>query len=268
MIDFTLKLYKDLIINLLEQNYKIFTFEEFCEGRRAEKFIILRHDVDEMADNALEMAKIENALGIRATYNFRIVKQSNKPDIIRKIAALEHEIGYHYEDLVFADGNFEHAISTFRQNLEYFRRFYPVKTVCMHGSSTSKYDNRDLWKHYSLENEGLLGEPYLSINFDNIYYISDTGYRWDGFKTAVRDVVKSGFSNVYHHTNDIILAVNNNEFPAQAMILAHTLWSNNFFKWTGIRLREFFRNNIKNLSKKNKFINKIYSYFVKLYWMR
>jgi hypothetical protein len=221
-----------------------------------------------MADNALVMAKLENALGIKATYNFRIVKQSNNQQIIRQIAELGHEIGYHYEDLVFAEGDYEKAISTFRNNLVYFRTFYPVKTCCMHGSSSSKYDNRDLWQRYNFENEGIIGEPYLSIDFNKIYYISDTGYCWDGFKTAVRDVVKSSFSKVYHHTSDILKALNNNEFPSQVMLLAHTLWTDNFFKYYGIFFRELIRNFIKNISKNNKFIDKIYSSIVKAYWKK
>jgi len=266
MRDFTIKLYKQLLISLLKNNYQILTFEEFCKGKRAEKFVILRHDVDEMADNALKTAQIEHSLGISATYNFRIVKQSNKPHIIKQIADFGHEIGYHYEDLASANGNFEKAIETFRKNLEYFRKFYPVKTCCMHGSSTSKFDNRDLWTYYCLDNEKLIGEPYLSIDFNKIYYISDTGYCWDGFKTAVRDVVTSPFTNTYHHTSEIIKDIESNKFPPQAMLLAHTLWTDNLLKWTGIFLREKLRNQIKNISKNNKFIAKLYSAFVRFYW--
>ena len=265
-MDFTLKIYRKLLTALQQAGYNFITFEQFCEGKTMEKFIILRHDVDEMAANALEMAKIENSLGIKATYNFRIVKQSNKPKIIEKIVDLGHEIGYHYEDLAFTDGDYEKAIGMFRKNLAYFRQFYPVKTVCMHGSSTSIHDNRDLWKHHKLEDEQLLGEPYLSIDFNKIYYISDTGYCWDGFKTAVRDVVVSSFPNTYCQTSDIILAIKNNEFPHQTMILAHTLWTDNLLLWYYIFLRERTRNWVKNLSKNNKFAKKIYSSVVKFYW--
>ncbi|MDR1698339.1 MAG: hypothetical protein LBR75_00740 [Prevotellaceae bacterium] len=257
-----------LLIVLQQADYSFITFEEFCEGRREDKFIILRHDVDEMAMNALEMAKIENLLGIKATYNFRIVKQSNKPEIIKAIARLGHEIGYHYEDLAFAEGNYEKAIETFRRNVAYFRQFYPVKTVCMHGSSTSKYDNRDLWKRYKLADEQLLGEPYLSVDFDKIYYISDTDYYWDGFKTAVRDVIFSSFSATYHHTDEIITAIKKDEFPPQAMVLAHTLWTDNLFLWSFIFVREKLRIWLKNLSKNNILAQKFYALIVTLYWRR
>ena len=119
---------------------QINTFEEYCERKEDlsdSKFVILRHDVDEIASNALKIALLEHELGIRATYYFRIVKQSFDPDIIWKIVALGHEVGYHYEDLVFADGDMSKAIGTFATHLQEIRKFYPVRTVSMHGSSSS-----------------------------------------------------------------------------------------------------------------------------------
>jgi hypothetical protein len=64
--------------------------------------ILLRHDVDLLPQNSLATAKLEHSLGIRGTYYFRIVPQSLNPEIIREIASLGHEIGYHYEDLDLA----------------------------------------------------------------------------------------------------------------------------------------------------------------------
>jgi len=55
--------------------------------------------VDRKPGNALKMARLEDEMGIRATYFFRIVKESYDEDIIRQIAEMGHEIGYHYENL-------------------------------------------------------------------------------------------------------------------------------------------------------------------------
>ena len=60
--------------------------------------VILRHDVDRRPLNALTTAKLENELGIRGTYYFRIVPESFDETIIKQIAELGHEIGYHYEE--------------------------------------------------------------------------------------------------------------------------------------------------------------------------
>ncbi len=255
------------MIALQQKNYSFITFEEWCHNKSySGKYIILRHDVDEMAKNALKMAQLENQLGIRATYSFRIVKQSNKPDIIKQIVELGHEIGYHYEDLAFAKGDYKIAIQTFRTNLQYFRSFYNVKTISMHGSSTSEYDNKDLWNVYDFKQENIIGEPYFSIDYNKVFYLTDTGYFWDEYRTARRDVVKTNFSHSYHTTFDIISSVNKDTFPDKAVILAHFLWTDNIFLWYYIYIREMLRNRVKRLSRNNQVIRKIYSGFVAFYW--
>lgn len=268
-MDFTLRKYKLLLITLLESGYQVITFEHFLCGKNVnDRFVVLRHDVDELANHALKIAELENKLGIKATYFFRIVKQSNNPDVIRKIAAMGHEIGYHYEDLSTAEGDYEMAIKSFEKNLNYFRNFYPVKTVCMHGSSTSKYDNRLLWSHYKLEKLGLIGEPYLSIDFTKIFYLTDTGYAWDGGKFATRDVVENHFGLTFHSTEQIVESVKAGTFPQQAMILAHTLWTDSLCVWMSLHLREFVRNNIKLMARDNRMVSYIYKKAVDYYWKK
>ena len=66
--------------------------------------------MDLKAENSLATARIEHGLGVKASYYFRIVPQSNKPDIIKEIASMGHEIGYHYEDMSICEGDTEKAI--------------------------------------------------------------------------------------------------------------------------------------------------------------
>lgn len=265
-MDFTISTYSRLIRAFLDGGYSIVTVREFLDKEPAGKVIALRHDVDEQPQNALKMAQAEMSLGVCATYYFRRVPKSDHPDIIRQIAAMGHEIGYHYEDLSKTEGDMGKAIASFKENLEYFRQYYPVKTVSMHGSSSSKYDNKDIWSHVRLEDFGLIGEPYLSFNFDKTFYMTDTGYAWDGGKYAIRDKVNSSFPQSYHSTKDVIEAVEKGSFPNQAMILAHTLWTDSPSLWSYLHLREFLRNRVKLLSRKSKFVFNIYNKLVKLYW--
>ncbi|MFT3754084.1 MAG: hypothetical protein QM800_14820 [Paludibacter sp.] len=144
MYDFTLTIYRQLLLALREAGYSFYSFEDWCDGKATGRYVILRHDVDLKAANSVETARIEAELGIRATYYFRVVPQSNQPELIREIAALGHEVGYHYEDLSLFNGDLEKSVDHFKQQLEHFRRFYPVRTICMHGSPTSKWDNKDL----------------------------------------------------------------------------------------------------------------------------
>lgn len=69
------------------------------------RFIILRHDVDRLPGNALKTARLEHELGIPASYYFRAVPESWDEAIIRKIAGLGHEIGYHYKNLSACKGD-------------------------------------------------------------------------------------------------------------------------------------------------------------------
>ena len=97
-MDFTLSAYKQLISIFQFQGYYFQTFEEYIKYPKG-KVVILRHDVDRLPGNSLVIAKIEKDAGIKASYYFRIVKESYDEDIIRQIAKMGHEIGYHYENL-------------------------------------------------------------------------------------------------------------------------------------------------------------------------
>jgi hypothetical protein len=144
MQDFTLKIFKKFLHSLLANDYSFQTLENFIEHPNKEKTVILRHDVDRLPENALKMAHMENTIGIKTSYFFRTVDQVFDETIIEKVVSLGHEVSYHYEDLSLCRGNYELAIKNFESNLEKFRKIYPVKTICMHGSPLSKWDNQDL----------------------------------------------------------------------------------------------------------------------------
>ena len=247
-MDFTIKKYKELLETLQNAGYQTVTFEKFCNDKNnlPEKFVVLRHDVDLKAKNSLTTAKLEADLSMQVTYYFRVVPQSNQPTVIQAIAKLNHEIGYHYEDMTICAGNPEKAIEHFTKQLAYFRTFYPVKTICMHGSPRSKYDGKDLWKSYNYRDYQIIGEPYFDVDFNKIFYITDTGRRWDGAKFSVRDKVETTFEQSYKTTNQIIEAIKNGTFPPQVMMTTHPQrWNNNFFAW----LKELLVQNAKNIIK-------------------
>ena len=129
-------------------------------------------------------------MGIRGTYYFRSVEGRFPEKEIRLIAESGHEIGYHYENLYQCKGNLNTAIASFQENLEQLRRFAPVKTVCMHGSPMSKYDNCDMWKERNYREFGIIGEPYFDVDFNKVMYLTDTGRMWDGDRVSIRDKVR------------------------------------------------------------------------------
>lgn len=273
------------------------------------KLCILRHDVDRRPNNALAIAKLENELGIKSTYYFRIVPESFNEDIIKKIVDMGHEIGYHYEEIDIAsrqssvignrsqvnsnlfnknstdnsspltDDLVHKAYELFKENLAKLRRIADVKTICMHGSPFSKYDNKMLWEKFDYKELGLLGEPYFDIDWNEFGYLTDTGRRWDGESVSVRDkVLKSpesndqdqksgvnnsesidvgqriqniGHNNTYRSTFDIITALEKDRFYTKVMINTHPeRWNDNFFWW----MQQLVTQNIKNVIKKWFFV--------------
>ena len=265
-MDFTIKKYQKLIESVLNSDHQIITKEEYFNApQKFNKFIILRHDVDERPINALKMAEVEAGFGVKATYYFRIVKISNNPDIIKKIANLGHEIGYHYEDLAITKGNVTKALHNFSENLSYFRSFYPVSTICMHGSSMSKYDNRDMWKEKPLEEFNIIGEPYINIDYTNILYVTDTARRWDGSRFSIRDFVKSKIKHNFQTTNDIVDAIDSNSIPDKMIIQSHTLWTDNKIEWVWLEFREKTRGYLKLIAIKLPFLRNMIYFVTKLY---
>ena len=255
--DFTLKKYVELLQSLKKSGYRFLTFEQYClekESLDDVRFVVLRHDVDLKAENSLATAKIEHSLGVIASYFFRVVEQSNKPVIIKAIAEMGHEIGYHYEDMAICGGNAEKAVEHFEKQLAYFRQFYPVRTICMHGAPRSKFDGRDLWKRYDYHNFGIIGEPYFDVNFSKVFYLTDTGRRWDGFNVSLRDKVpiyqdewvRQGL--VFHSTDDITDAIEKKELPKQLMMTTHPQrWTDRREEWLKEKATQSTKNIVKRL---------------------
>ena len=187
MRDFTLQIFELLCTRMQKKDYKFITFSDYCSINIPEKFVILRHDVDRKASNALEIAKLENKLKIKASYYFRIVEESFDEFVIREITKMNHECGYHYEDLSLANGNFEQAIGKFRKNLRKFRELCSVNTICMHGSPLSRWDNRLIWQRYDYRDYGIIGEPYFDTDFNRVVYLTDTGRCWNGARSLASE---------------------------------------------------------------------------------
>jgi hypothetical protein len=116
-MDFTIKKYSQLLQALQSQGFAFQTFDEFLKTPE-NKAIVLRHDVDLLPYNSLRFAEIQSELGIKGSYYFRAVPESWNEIVIKKIAELGHEIGYHYECLTTSNGDMQKGIADFKKNLE------------------------------------------------------------------------------------------------------------------------------------------------------
>lgn len=252
-MDFTLSFYRSLLSALQDGGYSFLTFEQFITSTPEGKMAVLRHDVDLLPQNSSRVAKIEAEMGVVASYYFRAVPESWDEGIIREIAALGHEVGYHYESLTTCRGDEDEAYSDFCGNLEKLRKIAQVQTICIHGSPRSPYDSKDIWKKYSYKELGIIGEPYLDIDFSKTFYLTDTGRRWDGYKSSICDKIPHYQEEwnrkwlAFHTTKDIIKAIDKNTFPDVVMITTHPQRWNPFgAAW----LKELLLQNVKNVVKR------------------
>ena len=224
------------------------------------KCIILRHDVDRAVNRNLEMAKLEHRYGIRSTYYFRHVEETFKPDAILQIAKMGHEIGFHYEVMDKANGDPEKAIEIFKQELEDLRKVTEnvteIRTVCMHGNPLKPWSNRDLWKKYDFRDFGIAGEPYFSIDYNKVFYLTDTGRTWADLKIRVKDTIDrseigagpdltgTGLKSI-SSTDDVIQLIRSQKIPQICLLVHPNRWCEDFGGWA----KELLFQNIKNVGK-------------------
>ena len=237
-MDFTLSKYSSLLNALKAYNFLRLT---------------LRHDVDLLPKNSLRTARMEAEMGLKGIYYFRAVPESWDEGVIREIAALGHEIGYHYESLTTCGGDIDKAYEDFCRNLEALRKLVPVRSICMHGSPRSPYDSKDIWKKYDYHALGIESEPYLDTDFSKTFYLTDTGRRWDGYKVSVRDKIPqyqdqwTAKGLTFHSTDDVIRALQDGRIPKDLMITVHPQRWNPFgLPWC----KELLLQNTKNVVKR------------------
>ena len=247
--DFTLQTYSDFLAVALDKGYKLTSYEDYVtQDYTGKKVMILRHDVDRLPGNSLDTARIQYQLGVKGSYYFRIVPESYQPLFIEKIRDLGHEIGYHYEDMALCNGDKVKAIRAFEKNLEKFKQFYPVKTICMHGSPLSKWDNRLIWEEYNYRDYGILAEPYFDVDFSKVLYITDTGRQWNNTNSSVRDKVESPFKFNFSSTFDLMEAFKNERLPDHIMQNIHPQrWNDGLLGWSQELVVQNMKNQVKRI---------------------
>lgn len=244
MSDFTLDKYIQLLLALQDYGFESLT---------------LRHDVDLLPENSLRIARLEAERRMLGIYYFRAVPESWDAGIIQEIAALGHEVGYHYESLTTCKGNVDAAFADFCKNLEALRKLVQVKSICMHGSPRSPWDSKDIWKKYDYHALGIENEPYLDTDFSKTFYLTDTGRRWDGYKVSVRDKIPqyqdewTAKGLTFHTTDDVIDGLRTGRIPKNLMITVHPQRWNPFgMAWCKEMVLQNAKNIVKRVIIKNK----------------
>ena len=117
----------------------------------------------------------------------------------------------------------------------------------MHGSPLSKFDNKKIWDKYDYRDYGITADPSFDIDYDEVFYITDTGRFWNNSNASVRDKVNSKFDITIKDTRHLIEKIQNNELPDKIMINVHPQrWNDHGFHW----YKELVMQNFKNVIKR------------------
>lgn len=265
-LDFTFAKYAEFCKEILDSDYSILTVEKYLTmEKKPDKFVIIRHDIDDDADlaYALKMAKFEAVLGIATTYYFRTCKSVFKIDAIKEIAKMGHEIGYHYEVLGEAEGDYDKAIRLFETELNKFKNVSNVKTIAQHGGPLRSglnvvtlsgifgiiknifqqnnifdhWESKNLWKKYDFKKYCIIGEVYLSINYSEVAYLSDTNRTWVDTSYRLKDYVEkndengSGINIKIKNTDELIENVKNSTLQKLIILVHPSNWKESFREW-------------------------------------
>ncbi len=92
--------YRELLREALHQGKRVVAFRDMPDS---DPFLLLRHDIDFSIERALVMARIEEALGVTATYFVLLsapyynALEARSLRMLREIVSAGHELGLHYE---------------------------------------------------------------------------------------------------------------------------------------------------------------------------
>ena len=234
--DFTLEAYRAYLEAIQARYPQILRFDEYFEAYpKPEVFCLLKHDVDRRPYHALRMAVIEQGLGLRSTYYFRVKRHTFLPDVIRQIQELGHEIGFHYESLSDLKGNLAAAETEFERSLTKLRSVAPIRTVAFHGRPFSPYNNRDLIRlmqqNGRFSDLGLLGDATENIDYTDILYINDTGRNWYSSRSNVRDRVDSNLNCSFADGREVLNYFRNAPHRKVIFQIHPERWSHNIADW-------------------------------------
>ena len=246
---FTFEDYDRLLDAATDSGYDTITVREYLSADELPtQFVVFRHDVDRKAENAAKMAEAEAERGIASTYYFRT--STFDPDLARWIESLGHEVGYHYEDYVRAGGELRAAHGRFRSNLRELRQTVDVDTICMHGNPLSPHDNREMWTAPGAPGFAaydLLGEAYLSMDFTDVTYFSDTGRTWRDGPLKIKDhTMGEGSKDVGADATADLIGLLERREVTRSCVLAHpNRWADSYSELLAERSKDRAVNAIK-----------------------
>src|SRR3989344_179565 len=181
---FSLEHYKECLNSAIKKGYLFLTMEEWVRQKEAlkeQKVIVLRHDIDHNLRLALNLARIEQSFGIRATYFIRLHAKGYHPfsledyKVLKEVISMGHELGLHH-DCDFATLVSEDPKEFLKRDKTVFEKMVnsPVVGISSHEPNKSAFVIKDS----EISEFGFLYQAYSDIFLKKMKYISDSSSRW------------------------------------------------------------------------------------------
>jgi hypothetical protein len=167
--------------------YKFPLFRNFTDFELEEKILLLRHDVEFKPERAVQLAEIENKLGICATYFIRVHANNYNPfsynsyTRIRRIKQLGHEIGLHFESAELARITGENELQLFLRAKNALENVIDdvIVSVSEHKDKRSQSElGLTFFHRFTKQQCGIKNEAYEPRFFGGLKYISDSNGVW------------------------------------------------------------------------------------------
>lgn len=174
-MEFTYKSYEELLYKITT-NYHVVDYHNY---RNVKYPCILRHDIDMWVDQAINIARIEQSVGIKATYfvllnsGFYNPAFSNVKRSIYELLCAGHEIGLHFDEAQYPDCDDERKIKEYvyyEADLLGREIGQEVRTVSMHRPSLKTLEADYVF-------DGIINS-YSKVFLKDFKYLSDSRMRW------------------------------------------------------------------------------------------
>jgi hypothetical protein len=187
---FTHHNFTELIKTLKKSGYNFLGFPLARENLKVGKsFCLLRHDVDYDLYKALELAEIENEMGVAATYFFLLrtkkynILEKSSTKAVKAILALGHKLGLHFDCAEYPNYNSpEELTQACQQEINIVETWFKsrVDAVSFHNPPPNVLESPDAF-------EMQVPHTYLPIYTQEITYVSDSCGEWKyGHPTSLK----------------------------------------------------------------------------------
>jgi hypothetical protein len=178
MTPFTYDTYRKLL-KVLKKDYDFTSFSKIkFSNEPIERKVLLRHDIDLDLDKALELAKIENSLGITSTYflflrnPFYNIFSKHSDTVINKFVTLNHNIGLHFDCAKYIYKTISQLSYQVSREIDFVQDFFGVKldAVSFHRPVSLSF--------YSKLEISSCAHAYEPIFVNKFKYLSDSRGIW------------------------------------------------------------------------------------------